>query len=396
MKSITEKSSLALLGGEKSVANPNKELFHWPIVTKEDEDAVISVLRAGSMSQTDISIQFENELSSWAKTKYALTFCNGTASLLGAMYGCGIGYGDEVIGPSYTYWASMMPVLSLGAVPVFADIDPISLTIDPFEIEKKITPKTKAVIVVDLYGNMPDMDELQAICDRHGIYLIEDAAESVGSKYNNTRAGKFGIGSVFSFHRTKTLTTGEGGMLLVDDEKLFQRCKFLRDHGRAPGTYFNTEVTFKYMPSNLLASLGYAQFLRLDELVEKKRWIWKSFQEHLSDVPDLHFNPEPEGVYNGVWCTALIFGKSHNITKQQVMDEMSQIGLPTRPFFYPLTLLPAFGAKIEEGRKNSPVAYDISDRGINLPCAFTVDENQIGIMSEGIKKILKKTRANAA
>ena len=125
------------------------------------------------------------------------------------------------------------------------------------------------------------------LCERRGIVAIEDAAESLGSTYKGIRAGKFGVGSAFSFHRTKTLTTGEGGMLLIDDDALFERCKFLRDHGRAPGTYYNTEVTFKYMPFNLQAALGYAQFQRMDELVGKKRWIWKGYRERLADIPDL-------------------------------------------------------------------------------------------------------------
>lgn len=363
-----------------------------PWVTEFEEKIVLDALRNGWYGKDAYTYveKFEPEFAAYHNRKYALMTPNCTTAIHLLLAGLDIKDGDEVIVPECTWIASAAPIIYQRATPVFADIDPINWCIDPKALEAKITPKTKAVIVVDLYGNMPDMDALQAICERHGIYLIEDAAESLGSKYNNTRAGKFGVGSVFSFHRTKTLTTGEGGMLLVDDEKLYQRCKFLRDHGRAPGTYFNTEVTFKYMPSNLLASLGYAQFLRVDELVEKKRWIWKTFEKHLSDVPDIYLNPEPENVYNGVWCTALIFGKSHGVHKDYIMAELTKMGLPSRPFFYPLTLLPAFGAKIEEGRKNSPVAYDISERGINLPCAFTVDEEQISKMSEGIKTILQK------
>ena len=369
-----------------------------PWVTEFEEKIVLDALRNGWYGKDAYAYveKFEAEFATYHDRKHALMTPNCTTAIHLLLAGLGIKDNDEVIVPECTWIASAAPITYQRAKPVFADIDPINWCIDPQAVEAKITPKTKAVIVVDLYGNMPDMDALQAICDRHGIYLIEDAAESLGSKFNNIKAGKFGVGSVFSFHRTKTITTGEGGMLILDDEKLYERCKFLRDHGRSPGTYFNTEVTFKYMPSNLAASLGYAQFLRLDELVEKKRWIWKTFQHHLSDVPDIYLNPEPENVFNGVWCTALVFGKSHNMTKQKFMEEMTSMGLPSRPFFYPLTLLPAFGAKIEEGRKNSPVAYDISERGINLPCAFTVDEEQISIMSNAIKKILQRATHNNA
>jgi perosamine synthetase len=369
-----------------------------PWVTEFEEKIVLDALRNGWYGGGAYHYveKFESEFAAYHDRKYALMTPNCTTAIHLLLAGLDIKDGDEVMVPECTWIASVAPVIYQRATPVFVDIDPFNWCIDSKAIEAKITPKTKAVIVVNLYGNMPDMDALQAICDRRGIYLIEDAAESLGSKYRNIRAGKFGVGSVFSFHRTKTLTTGEGGMLLLDDEALFKRCKFLRDHGRAPGSYFNTEVTFKYMPSNLLASLGYAQFLRLDELIDKKRWIWKTFQQHFSDTPDLYFNPEPENVFNGVWCTSLVFGKAHGVKKEYMMAELTKMGLPSRPFFYPLTFLPAFGGNEVLGRKNSPVAYDISERAINLPSAFTVDEKQIELMSNAIKAILKKSSEVAA
>lgn len=367
-----------------------------PWVTDLEEKIVLDAIKNGWYGKQAYYYveKFEAEFASYHNRKFALMTPNCTTAIHLLLAGLGIADDDEVIVPECTWIASAAPITYQRAKTVFADIDPVNWCIDPKAVEAKITNKTKAIIAVDLYGNMPDMNTLQNICDKHGIYLIEDAAESLGSKLNGIKAGKFGIGSVFSFHRTKTITTGEGGMLLLDDEKLYERCKFLRDHGRAPGTYFNTEVTFKYMPSNISAALGYAQFLRLDELVEKKRWIWQSFKEHFKDIPDLYFNPEPENVYNGVWCTALVFGGSHNVTKDYIMQELDKMGLPSRPFFYPLTLLPAFGGDTEQGRKNSPVAYSVSERGINLPSAFSVTAEQIAIMSDAIKKILN-TKKNA-
>jgi perosamine synthetase len=368
-----------------------------PWVTEFEEKIVLDALRNGWYGKDAYTYveKFEAEFSVYHDRKYGLMTPNCTTAIHLLLAGLGIGEGDEVIVPECTWIASAAPITYQRATTVFADIDPVSWCISPKALEEKITSKTKAVIVVDLYGNMPDMTEIRSICDKHDIYLIEDAAESLGSMYRGIRAGKFGVGSVFSFHRTKTITTGEGGMLLLDDEKLYQRCKFLRDHGRSPGTYFNTEVTFKYMPCNLLAALGYAQFLRIDELVNKKRWIWKQFQDEFSGVPDLYLNPEPEHVFNGIWCTALVFGKSHGITKEQVMKGLSERGFPSRPFFYPLTLLPAYGANVEAGRKNSPVAYDISERGINLPCALNITQEQITSMSNAIKEILEVIPAYA-
>ncbi len=331
---------------------------------------------------------FEAEFARYHDRKHALMTPNCTTALHLLLAGLGIGEGDEVIGPECTWVGSVACITYQRATTVFADIDPSHWCLTPETIERAITPRTKAVIVVDLYGNMPDWEGISELCERRGIIPIEDAAEAIGSTYQGTRAGKFGIASTFSFHRTKTLTTGEGGMVLFDDTTLFDRCKFLRDHGRQPGTYYNTEVTFKYMPFNVQAALGLAQFQRLDELVNKKRWLWQSYRERLADIPDLKFNPEPSNVRNGVWNTALIFGKSHDMTRDKALVEMTKMGLPTRPFFFPLSSLPAFPGREAQGRRDHPVAYDISEHGINLPCALNMIEADVDEMSDGIHRLL--------
>ena len=360
-----------------------------PSITKHEEEIVLDAVRNGWYGKTAYYYveTFELEFAKYHNRKYALMTPNCTTSLHLLLAGLGIGEGDEVIAPDCTWVGSVAGITYQRATTVFADIDPIHWCLTPESIERAITPKTKAVIVVDLFGNMPDYDGIQVVCDKHNIILIEDAAEALGSVYKGVRAGKFGIGSTFSFHRTKTITTGEGGMLLLDDEKLYQRCKFLRDHGRQPGTYFNTEVTFKYMPFNVQAALGYAQFQRIEELVEKKRWIWKGFGERLKNIPDILINPEPADGINGVWATALVFGESHNMTREKALNEIAKIGLPARPFFYPLTSLPAFNREVE-GREKNPVAYDVSSRGINLPCALNLTDDDLDRYSEGIYQIL--------
>lgn len=360
-----------------------------PWITELEEKIVLDAVKNGWYGKQAYHYveTFEAEFAKYHDRRFALMTPNCTTSLHLLLAGLGIGEGDEVIAPDCTWVGSVACITYQRATPVFADVDPVHWCLTPESIERSITPRTKAVIVVDLYGNMPDWDGIKEVCDRRGITMIEDAAEALGSKYRGTRAGKFGVGSTFSFHRTKTITTGEGGMLLLDDEKLFQRCKFLRDHGRAPGTYFNTEVTFKYMPFNVQAALGYAQLQRIEELVEKKRWIWKGFQERLSDIPDILLNPEPEHVINGVWATALVFGKSHGMTRDMALEEVPKLGLPVRPFFYPLTSLPAYD-RAEEGRAKNPVAYDVSSRGINLPCAMNLTDAELDRYSAGIHQLL--------
>ena len=242
---------------------------------------------------------------------------------------------------------------------------------------------------------MANMDELTDISRTHNIPLIEDAAQSIGSTYKGIKSGKFGIGSVFSFHRTKTLTTGEGGMLLIDDHKLFKKCKMFRDHGRADDDpmYFNSEVGYKYMPNNISAALGYAQFKRLEELVSKKHWILEQYRNQLKYLDNITLNYEPEHVYNSAWITTIILDKNINISKQDFINKLIDKNIMARPFFYPLSSIPALnkrGYKKDEHKLRNPAAYDISSRAINLPSALNMNKTQINYICDTIKKILGK------
>ena len=334
--------------------------------------------------------EFQRVFAEYHDRRFGIMTPNCTTAIHLLLTALGVSDGDEVIVPECTWIASAAPIRYLRAKPVFCDIEADTWCLDPEAVERSITPRTKAIIVVDLFGNMPRMREILAIGERHGIPVIEDSAEALGSTYEGTRAGKFGVGSVFSFHRTKTIATGEGGMLLVDDEALYERCMFLRDHGRKSGgpMYYNYAVTYKYMPFNVQAALGYAQFQRIDELVAKKRWILQQYRDKLADVPDIQLNDERPGVVNGVWITALVFGTRHRMTKDRALKELAALGLPTRPFFYPLSSLPAFEGCESVYRPRNPCAYDISARGINLPGALNLEEEQIDAVCAGIRTIL--------
>jgi perosamine synthetase len=361
-----------------------------PWITEHEEKIVLDALRNGWYGKGAYYYveTFEKEFARYHDRKYALMTPNCTTALHLLLAALGIKEGDKVIAPECTWIGSTACITYQRAETVFADIDPVHWCLTPASIERAMTSRTKAVIVVDLYGNMPDWDGITELCERRGIAVIEDAAEAIGSTYKGVRAGKFGIASAFSFHRTKTLTTGEGGMLLIDDDVLFERCKFLRDHGRAPGTYYNTEVTFKYMPFNLQAALGYAQFQRLGELVEKKRWLWQGYRDRLGDISDIQLNPEPSNVHNSVWNTALVFGKSHGMTRDDALKELPKLGLPARPFFYPLSSLPAYSGREAVGREANPIAYDVSSRGINLPCALNMTDGDLDAISAGLHTLI--------
>jgi perosamine synthetase len=216
---------------------------------------------------------------------------------------------DEVILPDVTWIASAAPISYVGAKPVFADIETQTWCFDPKSVEERITPRTKAIIAVDLYGGMPDFDRLKRVAEKYELRIIEDAAEVIGSIYKGQKAGACGRVGTFSFHGSKTLTTGEGGALVTDDTSLYERVLFLRDHGRQPGdvSFQNTEIAYKYKMSSLQAAFGYGQLSRIDELVSKKRQIWNWYRTRLGDHPALTLNPEPANTLNSYWMTTLIY-----------------------------------------------------------------------------------------
>ncbi len=370
-----------------------------PDITQHEIDVVVDAMKTGWHEKPYYYVEkFQKEFAEYHDRKFAIMTPNCTTAIHLLLSCLGVGEGDEVIAPECTWIASVAPLSYLKAKPVFCDIDRDNWCSDPKSIEDNITDKTKAIIVVDLFGNMPHMDEIVKISEKYDIPLIEDAAEALGSKYKGVRAGKFGVGSVFSFHRTKTLTTGEGGMLLLDDEELYKKCMIWRDHGRDGALpphmrntnqkmYFNEHVTYKYMPFNLQAAVGYAQFNRIDELVGKKRYQLEFYRNELSDIDDLTFNEESNTVENGAWITSMVIGESHNIDKETFINKMSKIDIPIRPFFYPLSMLPPFD--IEENRKKNPISYDVSDRGVNLPGSARLTDDDMKFICDGIKEVLK-------
>jgi perosamine synthetase len=368
----------------------NNILMAGPWITDLEKRTVAEMMDNGWDNYGYVE-KFEPAFAKWHNRKYCLMTPCCTHAIHLLLLSLDIKEGDEVIVPECTWTATAAPVTYLKATPVFADINPNNWCLDPASVKKKITDRTKAIIVVDLFGNMPDMDALVSLSEEHNIPLVEDAAEALGSKYKGVRAGKFGVGGVHSFHRTKTIATGEGGVLLLDDDELFERANFLRDHGRSTEiAYFTLEATPKYMPSNLQAAMAWAQFQRIDELVDRKRYLLHRYKENLEDVPDLQFNVETDDIYNGVWATTIVFGKSHKIKKLDAIEKLAQLDVPARPFFYPLSSLPAYEEFGTGSKEENPNAFDISDRGITLACHYNLTDEQIDFICDGIRKILEK------
>src|SRR2546421_4031984 len=255
-----------------------------PWITQKEIDYVTDAVTTAWYGNANVyHDRFERAFSDYVGVRHAVALPSCTSAIHLSLLALGVGAGDEVIVPDATWIASAAPITYVGATPVFADIEAQTWCLAADSFEACITPRTKAVIIVDLYGNMPDMDAVRDVARRHGIAIEEDAAEAIGSEYKGKKAGSFGDASVFSFHGSKTLTTGEGGMLVTNDAKLFERARFIRDHGRKPGDkmFFNHEVAYKYKMSSMQAALGLAQLVRIEELLEQKRRMFKWYEQEL-------------------------------------------------------------------------------------------------------------------
>lgn len=335
----------------------------------------------------DYIVKFEAAFAAHLGVTHAIATSSCTGALHMGMAALGIGPGDEVILADTNWIASAAPIVHLGATPVFVDIDPVSWCLDPDRVEAAITPRTKAILAVHIYGNLCDMDRLQDIADRHGIVLIEDAAEAIGSVWKGRRAGSMGRFGAFSFHGTKTLTTGEGGMFVTSDPALYERVLTLSNHGRARGQtkqFWPDEVGFKYKMSNVQAAIGLAQVERIGELIARKREIMQAYRERLGRYQGLSLNPEPPGTQNGSWMPTAVFDRSLGVTREDLQAAFKAADIDARVFFHPLSSLPMFGDVT-----CNAWAWDVPGRAINLPSYHDMTANEIERVAAVIRGLLK-------
>lgn len=309
--------------------------------------------------------RFEEAFKAHLGVKYAIATSSCTGALHMSMAALGIGPGDEVIMADTNWIATAAPIVHLGAKPVFVDILPDSWCLDPGLVEQAITRRTKAIVAVHLYGNLCEMDKLLTIGEKHGIPVIEDAAEAIGSIYHGKRAGSMGKFGTFSFHGTKTLTTGEGGVFVTNDSGLYEHVLTLSNHGRARGQikqFWPDMVGFKYKMSNIQAAIGCAQLERIDELTRRKHEIFSYYRDHLAILPGLTMNPEPSDTVNGAWMPTVVFDAETGATRQSLQTAFAGENIDARVFFHPLSSLPMFEQQLQNFH-----AWDIPGRAINLP-----------------------------
>ncbi len=328
--------------------------------------------------------RFEKEFGEWLGVKHTVATTGATGALHMGLVALDIGPGDEVILGDINWIASASPIVYVGAKPVFVDVCEDTWCLDPQKVEEAITPRTKAIMAVHLYGSIADMDALLDIGRRHGLPVIEDAAESMGSRWKNgKRTGTMGVYSAFSFHGSKTMTTGEGGMFATDDDRLAYTVKALNAHGRVPGQtkqFWADMIGYKYKMSNIQAALGCAQLSRVEDLIARRREIMQAYRERLSDRP-LALNIEPEGTINGAWMPTVVANRNLRFDRDALLEDMRAHNIDARVFFWPLSMLPMFEAKPE-----NEVSYSLYKRAINLPSYHDIREDEIDRVCEIIRR----------
>ena len=342
--------------------------------------------------------KFEKDFAKYCDRKYCLLTTNCTSAIHLFLHSLNLKKKDEIIIPESTWIASASPAFQTKAKVKFCDVDENNFCISIEKLKKIISKNTKVIIAVDVYGNMPDYEKLIKICNKKKIILLEDSAESLGSSINNKKAGSFGHASVFSFHRTKTITTGEGGALLLNDKKIFERCRMLRDHGRHPWTkdLFNEEFSFKYMPSNLQASLACSQLRKIKLLLKLKRNIFLNYKYYLKKInKNIIMNQDDDKVINSCWSIIIYFKSSKIRTVNKIKMELMKKKFFARPFFYPLSAIPAYkkiNKKNNKFRYQNPTAYNTSRKGLVLPSSYILNKKQIKKICEIIVKFINEEK----
>jgi len=358
-----------------------------PSITEKEIEYVLDAVKNGwNFHHGDYIGRLEKGFSRYIEKKYAMATSSCTGALHLALLSLGIKKGDEVILPDMTWIAPASAVVYTGAKPVFVDIEEDTWVLDPESVVKAITARTRAIIPVHLYGHPVDMDRILQIAGSYNLKVIEDAAPSLGASYKGKKTGSFGHFSTFSFQGAKIMVTGEGGMLLSDDENLMKRARILGDHGRDETIQlWNNEIGYKYKMSNIQAALGLAQLERIDELIKKKRLIHSWYRKRLGGIEGLNLNAERTYAGNNYWMTSITLGEDHKVTRDELREKLYKRGIDTRPFFFPLSSMPMFS----DLSYVNPVAEKVSKMGLNLPGGHNLSEKEVDYVCRTIKDILR-------
>jgi perosamine synthetase len=358
-----------------------------PLIGPREKQLVLDALDSGWVSSIGKYIdEFETNFARYCGTEYALAVSNGTTGLHLALVALGLGPGDEVIVPDLTFVATANAVSYTGATPILADIDADTLCIDPASVKSLITKRTKAIIPVHLYGHPADMDALAEIGEAHGLDIIEDAAEAHGAKYRGRRVGSLGKCGVFSFYGNKIITTGEGGMLITNDRKFYERARRLRDHAMSPERrYFHEERGFNYRITNLQAALGVAQLERIEEFLLRRREIMDWYNAEIAATDGVRLNRVKNWAKSAFWMVCLEVDRLDEPRRDALMRSLRARGIDTRPYFYPLSSMPMYR------QAALPVAERKSRTGLNLPSFYDLTRKDVERICGAVNELLVET-----
>lgn len=335
--------------------------------------------------------RFENEFAVKVGRKYAIAVANGSLALDAAMMALDLEPGSEVIMPSFTIISCAAAIVRAGCVPVVVDADRLTWNMDANQIESRITPRTKAIMVVHIYGLPCDMDVVMAIAHKHGLRVIEDAAEAHGQVCAGQACGSFGDLSIFSFYPNKHVTTGEGGMILTDSEVLADKCRGLRNLCFMPERRFVHEALgWNMRMTNMQAALGVAQLERLDEFVQRKRNMGRLYTELLADVPGIQLPLAATGYAQNIyWVYGIVLDESLDFDAKEAMRRLSEAGVGTRPFFWPMHEQPVLRRMGWFAQTHCPVAERIARRGFYIPSGLALKEEQIRTVAKVVREVIR-------
>lgn len=360
-----------------------------PVITEEAKRSVAEAMESGWVSSGGPCIErFEQEFAQYLGMKHAITTTSGTTALHLALVTLGIGPGDEVILPDFTMMACVFAVLYTGATPVFVDVDREIFTLDPAQVTAKITPRTKAIMPVHIYGHPADMDPILAAAEQHDLWVIEDAAEAHGARYKGRLCGGMGDLNAFSFYGNKIITTGEGGMVVTNDDALAAHARRLKDLAHSPGKRFwHEELGFNYRMTNLQAALGIGQLAHIGEFLAKKQWMAGQYAAQLHDVPGVRLPVTRAWAENVHWMYAVLVEDSFPLSRDALRAALQERGIDTRDFFSSCSAQPvmqAYGGM----RGIFPVTEDIAHRGLYFPSGLALTQEQLDTVCHAIHQIV--------
>jgi perosamine synthetase len=334
--------------------------------------------------------RFEEEFASKIGRKYGIAVTNGTSAIDVAVHSLNIGIGDEVILPTFTIISTILQIVRSGAKPVLVDCDPLTWNINVNHIESKITSRTKAILVVHIYGLPVDMVPVIDLCKKYSLKLIEDAAEVIGQTYKNLFCGSFGDISTVSFYPNKHITSGEGGMILTDDKNLAEECRKLRNlYFQENNRFVHEKLGWNYRMTNLQAAVGVAQLEQLDQFIKKKRYIGELYNKKLSGLKNVQLPLiKTDYATNIYWVYGIVLKSEFKLNAKEVMKKLINENIGCRPFFYPMHLQPVFRKLNLFDNQYYPVAENLYERGFYIPSGLSLDEKKISQVVDALYKIL--------